>query len=77
MLLGAVNRGDQAAAEWLADILSKWWGKYEFEEQSFSLYGKTSFLTIEMLKQDWAELHTELSLSEEDVRWAPEDPSPQ
>lgn len=69
MLLGAVNRGDQAAAEWLADILSKWWGKFEFQEQPYSLYGKTSFLTIEMLKQDWAELHNELSLSEEDIRW--------
>lgn len=70
MLLAAVNRGDQAAAEWLADMLSKWWGKYEYQEQPFGLYGKTNFLTIEKLKQDWSALIADLGLSQEDIKWA-------
>lgn len=70
MLLAAVNRGDQAAAEWLADILSKWWGKYDYQEQPFGIYGKTSFLTIEKLKLEWPKLLIELDLGEDDIQWA-------
>jgi hypothetical protein len=53
MLLAAVQRGDQAAAEWLADALSKWWGTLDFHEKPYQLYDKTAFITIDDLGLAW------------------------
>lgn len=53
MLLAAVLRGDQAAAEWLADVLSKWWGTLDFDHEPYQLYDKTAFITVDDLKLDW------------------------
>ncbi|WP_155831840.1 hypothetical protein [Hylemonella gracilis] len=53
MLLAAVLRGDQAAAEWLADVLSKWWGTLDFDHGPYQLYDKTAFITVDDLKLDW------------------------
>lgn len=69
MLLAAVARGDQAAAEWLADVLCKWWGKYSYEDEPITLYGKTQFLTFEHLSLDWAIVFDELGLTEQDLLW--------
>lgn len=53
MLLAAVQRGDQAAAEWLADVLSKWWGTLDFDHEPYQLFNKTAFITIDDLALDW------------------------
>jgi hypothetical protein len=53
MLLSAVLRGDQAAAEWLADVLSKWWGTLDFDHEPYQLYDKTAFITVDDLGLDW------------------------
>jgi hypothetical protein len=53
MLLAAVRRGDQAAAEWLADVLTKWWGSFEHEHEPYQLYDKTEFITLNHLRLDW------------------------
>lgn len=53
MLLAAVMRGDQAAAEWMADVLSKWWGTLDFDQEPYQLYEKSAFITIEDLTLKW------------------------
>lgn len=53
MLLAAVSRGDQAAAEWLADVLSKWWGTLDFDHEPYQLYDKKMFITIDDLGLAW------------------------
>lgn len=65
MLLAAVSRGDRAAAEWLADVLSKWWGQFDYEHEPYQLYGKTDYLTVEHLKLSWDELVDALGLDQE------------
>lgn len=62
MLLAAVLRGDQAAAEWLADVLSKWWGTLDFDHEPYQLYDKTTFITIEDLGLDWPDFCTKFGL---------------
>lgn len=46
-------RGDQAAAEWLADVLSKWWGTLDYDHEPYQLYDKTAFITIDDLTLQW------------------------
>nr|WP_294865170.1 hypothetical protein [uncultured Pseudogulbenkiania sp.] len=53
MLLASVLRGDQAAAEWLADVLSKWWGSLDFNQEPYQLYDKMAFITIDDLGLAW------------------------
>lgn len=69
MLLGAVSRGDRAAAEWLVDILTKWWGSHDREHQPISLYGKTDFLTIEDVERPWQEVYSALRVSDQEAQW--------
>ncbi|WP_431098869.1 hypothetical protein [Polaromonas aquatica] len=69
MLLGAVSRGDKAAAEWLVDILTKWWGTHDHYRQPFSLYNKTDFLTIEHIALPWEKVYSTLGLNDQDTRW--------
>lgn len=69
MLLAAVARGDQLAAEWLADVLSKWWGPFAFTNEPFAIYGKTTYLTLEHLRLDWPAVCDLLGIKEEDFRW--------
>lgn len=66
MLLAAVLRGDQAAAEWLADVLSKWWGTLSFDHEPYQLYDKTTFITIEDLGLDWPAFCTKFGLEADD-----------
>lgn len=53
MLLAAVDRGDQCAAEWLADVMVKWWDSLGYETAPFQLYGKTDFITVDHLSLAW------------------------
>lgn len=62
MLLAAVLRGDQAAAEWLADVLSKWWGALAFDHEPYQLYDKTTFITIDELGLPWPAFCTKFGL---------------
>ncbi|KQZ39682.1 hypothetical protein ASD58_04635 [Duganella sp. Root1480D1] len=54
MLLAAVHQGDVAAAEWMADVLNKWWDTFDFEHEPHQLYNKTAFITLDHLELDWA-----------------------
>jgi hypothetical protein len=67
MLLAAVLRGDQAAAEWLADVLSKWWGTLAFDREPYQLYDKTTFITIEDLRLAWPAFCTKFGLEGDDA----------
>ena len=67
MLLAAVLRGDQAAAEWLADVLSKWWGTLAFDHEPYQLYGKTAFITIDDLGLAWSAFRTKFGLETDDA----------
>jgi hypothetical protein len=67
MLLAAVLRGDQAAAEWLADVLSKWWGTLAFDPQPYQLYEKTVFITVDDLLLAWPAFCTKFGLEADDA----------
>lgn len=67
MLLAAVLRGDQAAAEWLADVLSKWWDTLAFDREPYPLYDKTTFITIDDLGLPWAAFCTKFGLDADDA----------
>lgn len=69
MILAAVARGDQACAEWLADVLSKWWGSFAYQHEPIALYGKTKYLTLEHLSLNWATLYGQLGLTEIEMQW--------
>ncbi|RFB65758.1 hypothetical protein DZB54_23295 [Herbaspirillum sp. 3R-3a1] len=62
MLLASIERGDRIAAEWFADVLSKWWGNFSYERTSFSLHQSAIFITVEDISLEWDFLNTELSL---------------
>jgi hypothetical protein len=68
MLVSAVMRGDQAAAEWFADSLFKWWGSLQYENRANALYGKTTFITVDALRSEWRELAASLDISSDDER---------
>ncbi len=53
LLLSAVYRGDQAAAEWFADVLSKWWDRLDYDVEPFQLYRKSDFITLDHLSLSW------------------------
>lgn len=67
MLLAAVLRGDQAAAEWLADVLSKWWDTLAFDHEPYQLYDKTTFITIEDLGLAWPAFCMKFGLDADDA----------
>lgn len=69
MLLDAVSRGDKAAAEWLVDVLTKWWGTHDHDRQPFSLYNKTDFLTIDHIALPWEEVYSTLVLNDQEAQW--------
>lgn len=66
MLLAAVHRGDQAAAEWLADVLSKWWGTFDYDHEPYQLYDKTTFITLDHLGLEWDEFQAVFGIAEPD-----------
>lgn len=66
MLLAAVHRGDQAAAEWLADVLSKWWGTFDYDHDPYQLYDKTAFITLDHLGLEWEEFQRAFGIAEPD-----------
>lgn len=66
MLLAAVQRGDQAAAEWLADVLSKWWSTLDFDHEPYQLHGKTAFITVDDLSLKWLAFCTKFGLNSVD-----------
>jgi hypothetical protein len=70
MLLNAVARGDQAAAEWLADVISKWWANVSsYDHEPIGLYGKTNFITTEVVNQEWSAAEQSLGLDDNDRRF--------
>jgi hypothetical protein len=62
-------RGDRVAAEWFADVLSKWWSRTDVDHQAFAILGKSDFVTIEHVKLDWGRVASVLGITEEDLRW--------
>ncbi|MDE1712689.1 hypothetical protein PWG14_08320 (plasmid) [Chromobacterium amazonense] len=66
MLLAAVHRGDQAAAEWMADVLSKWWGTFDYDHEPYQLYDKTTFITLDHLGLEWEEFQRVFGIAEPD-----------
>ena len=76
MLMNAVARGDQAAAEWLADVISKWWANVSsYDHEPFVLYGKSNFITIEAGNQEWNVVEQSLGLDDNDRRFISQDKS--
>jgi hypothetical protein len=76
MLLAAVARGDQAAAEWFADVISKWGGNASSYDQVPSvLYRKSDFITIEGVSQEWGVVEQSLGLDDNDRRFIGQDKS--
>jgi len=67
MLLAAVLRGDQSAAEWLADVLSKWWGTLDFDCEPYQLHEKTTFITIDELGLTWPAFCAKFGLETDDA----------
>lgn len=57
-LFNCILRGDQNAAEWLADILVKWYGELQFRFDGVHDYflHKQHLVTIELMSQDWADV---------------------
>jgi hypothetical protein len=66
MILAAVLRGDQAAAEWLADVLSKWWEPLAFDYEPYQLYDKVAFITIDDLGLAWPTFCAKFGLQTDD-----------
>lgn len=64
MLLAAVQRGDKAAAEWLADVLTKWWGSFKYENEPYQLYDKTEFMTLDHLYLEWSKFKSLFGLDD-------------
>lgn len=66
MLLMAVSRGDKAAAEWMADVLVKWWGSAGHSEHDYNvLFGKSDFITLESISQQWSVVEQSMGLNED------------
>lgn len=68
MLLGAIAQGDRTAAEWLADVLAKWWDSLSYENEPHVLYGKTEYITLDHLTLDWDSLAEVIGLTELDLQ---------
>lgn len=66
LLLSAVARGDRTSAEWLTDSLLKWWGDLHYDNVHYTLYDKTSFITIDDLKREWKDLAANIGLTVEE-----------
>ncbi len=76
MLLRSVARGDQAAAEWLADVLSKWGGDATVYDTGPSLlYEKANFITSQLVSQEWSAVVKSLGLDEKEARFLRTDKS--
>lgn len=67
MLLSAVYRGDRAAAEWFADVLSKWWDRLDYNVEPFQLYKKSDFITLDHLGLSWNDFSDLFGLQAEEV----------
>jgi hypothetical protein len=63
MLFSAVSRGDSNAADWMTDVLLKWWDeiKYNFEGHSVFLR-QDEYLTIELLTKEWDEAREKIDV---------------
>lgn len=57
MLLGAVVRGDQAAALWLADSFLKWWDKHQHRFDRYQGYGhRNPLVTFACVEKKWPDV---------------------
>lgn len=74
-LFECILRGDQNAAEWLADVLVKWYGELQFRFEGVHNYflRKQRLITIELMSQDWAEVERRVQVEGFGV---PESPKP-
>jgi len=63
MLFDAVSRGDSNAADWMTDVLLKWWDelKYNFEVHTVFLR-QDKYLTIELLAKEWDEAREKIDV---------------
>ncbi|MEH6435381.1 hypothetical protein [Massilia sp. DD77] len=67
MLLAAVYQGDVAAAEWMADVLSKWWDVFDFEHEPHQLYNKTTFITLSHLELNWPAFARKFGIEQDQI----------
>ena len=57
MLLGAVVRGDKAAALWLADAFLKWWDKHQHRLERYRGHDRQNpLITFACVEQKWSEV---------------------
>ena len=70
MLLAAVARGDRTGAEWMADVLSKWWGTFDYEQEPIGLLGKTTYSTLEDVYFEWDILAVQLDITDQVISWS-------
>ncbi len=67
MLLRAVARGDQAGAEWLADVISKWSpAAWSYDKGPLGVRRKSNFITIEVGNHEWVTVERLLGFEVED-----------
>jgi hypothetical protein len=67
LLLRAVATGDQAAAEWLTDVISKWRPQARaYDQEPFGVRQKSKFITTEVVNQDWEIVEHRLGLNVSD-----------
>ena len=64
MLFDCILRGDCNAAEWLADVLLKWYGEMQFKFRGIHDYflHNQRLLTIEILSEDWNEVERRIEI---------------
>lgn len=66
MLLDAVQRGDRMAAEWMGDILNKWWDASNFESSPpLQLLRKSDFITLDHLSLGWDDFIASFGLADD------------
>jgi hypothetical protein len=69
MLLSAASIGDVAAAHWFADVLTKWWGMLDHDNDLAHFENETRTLTLESLEKPWVDVAAELGLSTDNMHW--------
>ncbi|WP_458368387.1 hypothetical protein [Pseudomonas mandelii] len=70
MLLATVARGDRTGAEWMADVLSKWWGTFDYEQEPIGLLGKTTYTTLDDVYLEWDILAAQLDITDQVINWS-------
>lgn len=72
-LFDCLSRGDRNGAEWMADVLIKWYRQLEFQlsRDHYHLYRHQKLLTIDMCYLDWEKVCQNIKETGENVVAAP------